>query len=87
VREIGFAAAVGPGAAEGAVALAGEGEDEDALVPVDVGAVEDGVAAGVTPVACLEPKIADTMLPKTLIFSSFARVASRAQTDPISRAF
>src|SRR5262245_52656239 len=69
-REIGFAVAAAPGVAEGAAALVDEGEDEDAMVPVEEGADEDGAAAGVTPAACFEPKIADTMLPKTLILSS-----------------
>jgi hypothetical protein len=83
-REIGFAATAAAGVTEGAAALVDEGEDggavapveegtdEDggAVAPVEEGADEDGVAAGVTPAACFEPKIADTMLPKTLILSS-----------------
>jgi hypothetical protein len=32
----------------------------------------------VTPAACLEPKMADTMLPKTLIFSSCLSLLSRS---------
>src|SRR5262245_43728100 len=66
-REIGVAAAAAAGVAEGAAALVDEGEDVDAVVPAEGGADEAGVAAGVTPAACFEPKIADTMLPKTLI--------------------
>jgi hypothetical protein len=31
----------------------------------------EGPAAAVTLAACLEPKMADTMFPKTLIFSSY----------------
>ena len=34
------------------------------------GQLEDGGAAAVAPAACFEPKMADTMFPKTLIFSS-----------------
>src|SRR5262249_8217794 len=51
----------------------------EGAAPVDVGAAavdgegadgNDEPAAAVTLVACLEPKMADTILPKTLIFSS-----------------
>src|SRR5262249_25541016 len=52
--EIGFAA-VAP------VAIPADGDE---------GGAEDDPAVAVAPAACLEPKMADTMLPKTLIFSS-----------------
>jgi hypothetical protein len=42
--------------------------DADALE--DGGGVADPPAVGVTLAACLEPKIADTMLPKTLMLFS-----------------
>src|SRR5262249_11905141 len=64
--EIDFAAGAPAGAAA-AVAPAGAA---DAEVGRDEGDGEDGPAAAVTPAACLEPKMADTMFPKTLIFSS-----------------
>jgi hypothetical protein len=75
--EIGFegAAAVGAPADGAAVADGGALGDGGApgdgapVVPADDGAVEDGPPAVVTLAACLEPKIADTMLPKTLIVS------------------
>jgi hypothetical protein len=37
----------------------------------------DGEGAVAEPAACLEPKMADTMLPKTLIFSSYVALALR----------
>src|SRR6516165_4812651 len=60
--------------AEGAEALpaaAADGEDAEVpfAEPADGGGAEEPAAA-VTPAACLEPNIADTMLPKTLILSS-----------------
>src|SRR5262249_19089874 len=55
--EIGFAAVAPAGVA-------------DADVAGDEGAAEDDPAAAVTPAACLEPKMADTIFPKTLILSS-----------------
>src|SRR5262249_21883484 len=64
--EIGFAA-VAPAAVPA-----------DAEVAGDEGGGEDDPAAAVTPAACLEPKMADTMLPKTLIFSSCASLPSRS---------
>jgi hypothetical protein len=73
--EIGFAAAetvdVPAGAAEGPVAVAvdGEGAEMPFAEPADGGGAEEPAAA-VTLAACLEPKMADTMLPKTLILSS-----------------
>src|SRR5262249_60644653 len=42
----------------------------DADVVRDEAGGEDDPAAAVTLAACLEPKMADTMLPKTLILSS-----------------
>src|SRR5262245_55991250 len=73
---MGFAAAEPadvPGGAEGAAAAvvvgaAGmDGEGVPFAAPAD-GDGDDAVA--VTLAACLEPKMADTILPKTLIFSS-----------------
>src|SRR5262245_53369497 len=71
-REIGFAVAAAAGVAEGVAVFVGEGEGEGAVavVPVEEGAAEADVEAGVTPAACFEPKIADTILPKTLILCS-----------------
>src|SRR5215472_10361109 len=73
--EIGFAAAetadVPAGAAEGPVAVPVDGGGAE--VPFAEPAVGGGAeepAAAVTLAACLEPKMADTMLPKTLILSS-----------------
>jgi hypothetical protein len=65
-RVIGFAAA--------APALApGDADDPaGADVPADAGEPEDVPAVGVTPAACLEPKMADTMFPNTLMMSSWA---------------
>ena len=53
--------------------LLDDGEDPRAgrLVAEDEGAAVDPPAVGVTVAACLEPKIADTMLPKTLMVSSY----------------
>src|SRR5262249_26115443 len=56
--EIGFAAVAPAAAPADADVVGGEGDGED------------GPAAAVTPAACLEPKMADTMFPKTLILSS-----------------
>src|SRR5262245_26496708 len=70
--EIGFAAvelADVPAGAEGAAAVDGEGA-EAPFAPAD-GDGDEGLAAAVTLAACLEPKMADTMLPKTLILSSY----------------
>src|SRR5262249_40373184 len=69
--EIGFAAAEGAevpwdGAPPAAAAVDGEGAVTE---PTDGDGAEEPAAA-VTLAACLEPKIADTMLPKTLISSS-----------------
>jgi hypothetical protein len=62
----------------GAVAVAGpvDGVPVGAGIPGDAdvleggGGVADPPAVGVTLAACLEPKIADTMLPKTLMLFS-----------------
>jgi hypothetical protein len=68
--EIGFAAAAVDIPADGAeVPAAGAADGEGAEVPF-ADSAEDELAAAVTLAACLEPKIADTMLPKTLILSS-----------------
>src|SRR5262245_55549352 len=72
--EIGFAAAtetvdVPADGAEAAPALAADGEGAVAE-PAD-GEGADEPAAGVTLAACVEPKMADTILPKTLISSSY----------------
>jgi hypothetical protein len=74
--EIGFAAAAETVdvPADGAEALAagapdGEGAKVPFAEPADGGGAEEPAAA-VTLAACLEPKMADTMLPKTLILSS-----------------
>src|SRR6516165_2662892 len=72
--EIGFAAAAVDVPADGAeVPAAGAVDREGAEVPfaepADGGGAEEPAAA-VTLAACLEPKMADTMLPKTLILSS-----------------
>jgi hypothetical protein len=60
--------------ADGALApaaVAADGADAEGVAtePED-GEGAEGLAPAVTLAACLEPKIADTMLPKTLIFSS-----------------
>src|SRR5262245_37965482 len=59
-------------AGEAPAAGAGDGEGEGAEAPfaesADGGGAEEEPAAAVTLAACLEPKIADTILPKTLIF-------------------
>src|SRR5215831_20812681 len=74
--EIGFAAAaetvdVPADAAEAlaAVAVDGEGAEVPFAEPAD-GEGAGEAAAPVTLAACLEPKMADTILPKTLILSS-----------------
>jgi hypothetical protein len=54
--------------AEAAAAVTVDGED--ALAEPADGEGVDEPAAPVTLAACLEPKMADTILPKTLIFSS-----------------
>src|SRR5262245_47068974 len=72
--EIGFAAAaetvdVPADGADAAAAVAADGERAVAEPADGEGAEEP--AAAVTLAACLEPKMADTILPKTLIFSSY----------------
>jgi|SRR6516225_1285828 hypothetical protein len=52
-----------------AAAVDGEGAEVPFAEPADGGAAEEPAAA-VTLAACLEPKMADTILPKTLILSS-----------------
>src|SRR5262249_22540765 len=63
--EIGVAAVAPAGAAAAAAGL-GEADVAD-----DEGGGEGDLAAPVAGAACLEPKIADAMLPKTLISSSY----------------
>src|SRR5262245_36855195 len=53
----------------GAAGMDGEGAEVLFAAPA-YGDGDDGLAAAVTLAACLEPKMADTILPKTLIFSS-----------------
>src|SRR5262249_30126960 len=72
--EIGFAAAAVDVPADGAeVPAAGAADGDGAKVlfaePADGGGAGEP-AAPVTLAACLEPKMADTILPKTLILSS-----------------
>src|SRR5262244_885271 len=85
---MGFAAAEPanvPAGAEGAAAavdvgaagMDGEGAEVPFAAPAD-GDGDDGLAAAVTLAACLEPKMADTILPKTLIFSSYFWSCSQA---------
>src|SRR5215831_21221142 len=59
-------------AGEAPAAGAGDGEGAEApfAEPAD-GEGADEAAAPVTLAACLEPKMAETMFPKTLIFSSY----------------
>ena len=68
--EIGFAAAAVDVPADGAeVPAAGAVDGEGAEVPfADPAEGAEEPAAAVTLAACLEPKMADTILPKTLIF-------------------
>src|SRR5215475_832831 len=65
-------------AGEAPAAGAGDGEGAEApfAEPAD-GEGADEAAAPVTLAACLEPKMAETMFPKTLIFSSY--FCSRSQ--------
>jgi hypothetical protein len=73
---MGFAAAEpvdDPAGAEGAAAVdvgAAAMDGEGAEVPAD-GDGDDGLAAAVTLAACLEPKMADTILPKMLFFPPY----------------
>src|SRR5262249_1316299 len=83
--EIVFAAVVETGdvpadAGEAPAAGAGDGEGAEApfAEPAD-GEGADEAAAPVTLAACLEPKMAETMFPKTLIFSSY--FCSRSQAS------
>src|SRR6516225_2669379 len=77
-------------AGEAPAAGAGDGEGEGAEAPfaepADGGGAEEPAAA-VTLAACLEPKMADTMLPKTLILSSCfcLLVSGRRPGFPASR--
>jgi hypothetical protein len=66
-------------AGEAPAAGAGDGEGAEApfAEPADGGGAEEPAAA-VTLAACLEPKMADTILPKTLILSSWLCTCSQA---------
>jgi hypothetical protein len=66
------------GEAPAAVAVDGEGVEVPFAELAD-GEGADEAAAPVTLAACLEPKMADTMFPKTLIFSSY--FCSRSQAS------
>src|SRR6516162_4017920 len=66
-----------------AAAVDGEGAEVPFAEPADGGGAEESAAA-VTLAACLEPKMADTILPKTLILSSCFCSWSQA-SDPASR--
>ena len=55
--------------APAAVAVDGEGAEVPFAEPAD-GEDAEEPAAAITLAACLEPKMADTILPKTLILSS-----------------
>src|SRR5262245_59192939 len=61
-----------------AVAVDEEGAEVLFAEPADEGGAEEPAAA-VTVAACLEPKMAETMFPKTLIFSSY--FCSRSQAS------
>ena len=63
-REIGFAAAVP------AVAPDDAADPDGADAPADAGDPDGALADGATFAACLEPKMADTMLPNTLMMPS-----------------
>ena len=87
--EIGFAAAAVDVPADGAeVPAAGAVDGEGAKVPfaepADGGAAEESAAA-VTLAACLEPKMADTILPKTLILSFCLLLVRPATRHPERR--
>src|SRR5215831_13440307 len=86
--EIGFAAAaetvdVPADAGEAPAAVAVDGEAAVVLFaePED-GEGADEAAAPVTLAACLEPKMAETMFPKTLIFSSY--FCSRSEASALA---
>src|SRR6516165_4728644 len=88
--EIGFAAAAVDVPADGAeVPAAGAVDREGAEVPfaepADGGGAEEPAAA-VTLAACVEPKMADTILPKTLILSS-CLLSVRPATRHLERRF
>src|SRR5262245_35589486 len=85
--EIGFAAAAVDAPADGAeVPAAGAAEGEGAEVPfADPAEGAEEPEAAVTLAACLEPKMADTMLPKTLILSSCLLLVRAAARYPERR--
>ena len=60
----------------GSAAAAPAGAPGDADAPVDAGEPEVVPADGAPLAACLEPKMADTMLPNTLMMSSWPRCRS-----------
>src|SRR3954470_16947788 len=71
-REIGFAAAVPAAAPAAAPADAADPDGADA--PADAGDPGVAPADGAAFAACLEPKMADTMLPNTLMMPSCVNV-------------
>jgi len=85
--EIGFAAAAVDVPADGAeVPAAGAVDGEGAEVPfADPAEGAEEPAAAVTLAACLEPKMADTMLPKTLMLSSCLLLVRPATRHPERR--
>src|SRR5215813_4205978 len=85
--EIGFAAAaVGVPADAAEVPAAGAVDGEGAEVPfADPAEGAEEPAAAVTLAACLEPKMADTILPKTLIWSSCSLLVRPATRHPERR--
>src|SRR3954447_10299207 len=88
-REIGFAAAV-PAVAPDDAAV-----PDGADVPADAGDPDGAVADGAAFAACFEPKMADTMLPNTLMIPSClyclwlhsARGRARCAAAPIRNCF
>src|SRR5215831_4469232 len=85
--EIGFAAAAVDVPADGAeVPAAGAVDEEAAEVPfADPAEGAEEAAGAVTLAACLEPKMADTILPKTLILSSCLLLVRPATRHPERR--
>src|SRR5262245_45997804 len=85
--EIGFAAAaVGVPADAAEVPAAGAVDGEGAELPfADPAEGAEEPAAAVTLAACLEPKMADTILPKTLILSSCLLLVRPATRHPERR--
>src|SRR5215468_6646233 len=91
VFEIGFAAAAetvdipaDEAGVPAAVAVDEEGAEVLFAEPADEGGAEEPAAA-VTVAACLEPKMADTILPKTLICSSYVCACSQTSAATFLR--